>query len=84
MFTGKDKELFERAYASAIVPYYILLKEIYDEVFSGNEIRSVVMAGTRLKNFGWTKIDDTRMWKVGEIVRASRNSETDISPYKNI
>lgn len=84
MFAGKDKELFERAYASAVTHYYTLLREIYDEVSSGNEIKSVVMAGERLKKFGWTKIDGTRMWKVGEKVRASRDSEVDVSAYKNV
>ena len=83
MFTGKDKEIFEKAYSSAILPFYILLQEIYDEVSSGNEIHSVVMAGGRLKKYGWTKIDGTRMWKIGERVRALRGLKVDISTYKN-
>lgn len=77
IFSGYDKVLFERAYSSALLPYYILLQEIYDEVSSGNEICSVVMAGARLKKYGWTKIDGTRMWKVGEKVRELRVEESE-------
>lgn len=45
---------------------------MYDEVASGNEIRSVVMAGTRHSEFPMGKIDNTLTWKVGEAVRAKR------------
>jgi ketol-acid reductoisomerase len=41
-----------------------ILEEIYDEVASGNEIRSVIMHGNRLKEFPIGKIDGTATWKV--------------------
>ena len=40
--------MFERAYSAAYLPAREILVEIYDEVASGNEIRSVVAAGRRL------------------------------------
>lgn len=68
-----DREVFEEAYSCAYEPYRSLLSEIYDEVASGNEIRSVVMAGKRLDEFPMGKIDGTDMWScAGESVRASR------------
>lgn len=67
-----EKDTFTKAFHSAFYPYYILLREIYDEVSSGNEIRSVVMAGSRLKEYPMGKIDDTDMWKTGERVRWMR------------
>jgi len=51
-----------------------ILAEIYDEVSSGNEIRSVVLAGARLDEFPMSTIDGTRMWEVGREVRARRSS----------
>ncbi len=50
-----------------------MLAEIYDEVASGNEIRSVVLAGERLKTRPMGKIDGTETWKVGAGVRAKRD-----------
>lgn len=70
---GQTKKDFERAYCCAYKPFYILLNEIYEEVASGNEIKSVVMAGERLKRFPMGTIDGTRMWKIGEEVRESRS-----------
>ena len=46
---------------------------MYDEVASGNEIRSVFMAGGRHREFPMGKIDGTFTWKVGEQVRAKRD-----------
>jgi len=54
------------------------LYECYEDVASGSEIRSVVLAGRRfyekdgLPAFPMGKIDQTRMWKVGERVRSAR------------
>jgi ketol-acid reductoisomerase len=45
------------------------------KVASGNEIRSVVLHGSRLKEFPMGKIDNTITWKVGEKVRANRVEE---------
>lgn len=55
-----------------------ILYECYEDVATGSEIRSVVLAGRRfyekegLPAFPMGKIDQTRMWKVGERVRAVR------------
>lgn len=73
---GPDgKRQFESAYASTYPAAKELLSEIYDEVSSGNEIRSVVMAGERLKHRPMGKIDGTETWVVGERVRAERVEE---------
>lgn len=66
---------FESAYAATYPAAKELLEEIYDEVSSGNEIRSVVLAGERLKRHPMGKIDGTETWKVGEKVRAQRVEE---------
>jgi ketol-acid reductoisomerase len=75
VYEGLDaagKQEFERAYAAAYKPALEILSEIYDEVSSGNELRSVVLAGRRFARFPMGKIDGTEMWKVGEGVRAKR------------
>ncbi len=77
-----EKKTFQGIYAKAYGPFRELLLEIYDEVSSGNEIRSVELAGQRLKNHPMGKIDGTDMWKVGERVRAARNAGSErISPF---
>lgn len=68
----EDKETFEHIYSLCYDPAFEILLEIYEEVSSGNEIRSVIMAGERMKRFPFGKIDGTRMWQVGEKVRAKR------------
>jgi ketol-acid reductoisomerase len=76
-----DKETFRRAYSLAYHPAFDILLEIYDEVASGNEIKSVVMAHERHKRYPMTKVDGTEMWQVGEKVRARRGSfSTPIHP----
>jgi ketol-acid reductoisomerase len=69
---AEGKEIFERIYSHTYQPAFDILLEIYDEVSSGNEIRSVYMAGNRFDRFPMGKIDGTRMWQVGEEVRAKR------------
>ncbi|MBU0729517.1 MAG: ketol-acid reductoisomerase [Proteobacteria bacterium] len=69
---GEDKKIFEKIYSHTYGPAFDQLLEIYDEVASGNEIRSVYMAGQRFSRFPMGKIDGTRMWQVGEKVRAAR------------
>ncbi len=71
-FNDTSRDLFTRAYTAAYGPFVALIEEIYDEVWSGNEIRSVVMAGQRLDRFPMGKIDGTSMWQAGERVRAQR------------
>ncbi len=76
-----EKESFGRAYSAAYHPAYEVLWEIYDEVSSGNEIRSVVMANRRFGTYPMGKIDGTAMWAVGEGVRARRGSfQTPLNP----
>lgn len=81
----QEKLEFETAYSASFYPCMDILYECYEDVASGNEIRSVVMAGRRfyekdgLPAFPMGKIDKTRMWKVGEKVRAVR-SEGDLGP----
>jgi ketol-acid reductoisomerase len=59
--------------------------EIYEDVASGNEIRSVVQAGERFGRFPMGKIDGTHMWQVGQRVRASRKGgngkEVPLDPF---
>ncbi|XP_075476245.1 ketol-acid reductoisomerase, chloroplastic-like [Primulina tabacum] len=72
------KKDFECAYSASYYPCMDILYECYEDVASGSEIRSVVLAGRRfyekdgLPSFPMGKIDQTRMWKVGERVRAVR------------
>lgn len=73
---------FEEAYAASYPAAHEVLAEIYDEVSSGNEIRSVVMAGDRLKKTAMGKIDGTETWKTGEHVRAKRvEDEIPLHPF---
>ncbi|MFP4427519.1 MAG: ketol-acid reductoisomerase [Spirochaetaceae bacterium] len=71
----EEKRIFETAYSATYRPSLEIITEIYDEVASTNEIRSVVMATERLKEFPFDTIDDTRMWQVGKNVRAKRVEE---------
>jgi len=67
-----DRALFQRAYSAAYLPAREILVEIYDEVASGNEIRSVVAAGQRLREFPLGSVEGTEMWRVGREVREAR------------
>ncbi|XP_060209501.1 ketol-acid reductoisomerase, chloroplastic-like [Lycium barbarum] len=74
------KKEFATAYTASYYPCMEILYECYEDVATGSEIRSVVLAGRRfsekegLPAFPMGKIDQTRMWKVGEHVRATRPS----------
>ncbi|CAL5330993.1 unnamed protein product [Camellia sinensis] len=73
-----SKREFKVAYSASYYPSMHILYECYEDVASCSEIRSVVLAGRRfyekdgLPPFPMGKIDQTRMWKVGERVRAAR------------
>jgi len=54
-----------QAYSASYGPARDICEEIYDDVASGNEIKSVVQAGERFDKFPMGKIDQTYMWKVG-------------------
>jgi len=72
---AEDKKVFETAYSASYKPAKEILQEIYDEVSSGNEIRTVIMHGERLDKYPVGKIDGTDTWKVGEKVRANRDED---------
>ncbi|QIQ01034.1 ketol-acid reductoisomerase [Streptomyces liangshanensis] len=76
------KNVFAEAYAAAYPIGLELTSEIYDEVASGNEIRSVILAGQRLGRFPMGKIDQAAMWRVGQAVRADREGhEVPLNPF---
>jgi ketol-acid reductoisomerase len=80
-FSAADQLRFARMYTTAYPILYGLMVEIYEDVSSGNEVRSVVAAGRRLDKYPMGKIDATRMWQVGEKVRAKRaESEIPLHP----
>jgi ketol-acid reductoisomerase len=77
-----DKKIFQTAYSASYLPAKEVLQEIYDEVSSGNEIRTVIMHGDRLDRYPVGKIDGTDTWKVGEKVRESRDDDKiPINPF---
>jgi len=69
------REVFAQAYCAAYTPSKDILLEIYQEVASGNELRSVILAAGRHSRFPMGKIDGTPMWRAGETVRRSRADE---------
>ncbi len=78
----EGQKVFERIYSHAYGPAFEILLEIYEEVSSGNEIRSVYLAGNRFDRFPMGKIDGTSMWQVGEQVRAARSEAMpQINPF---
>ena len=64
-----EKAAFRRSYCAAYRPAREILEEIYDDVASGNEVRSVIQAANRFDRFPMGNIDTTDMWRVGEKVR---------------
>jgi len=78
----EGQKVFERIYSHAYGPAFEILLEIYEEVSSGNEIRSVYLAGNRFDRFPMGKIDGTSMWQVGEQGRAARSEAMpQINPF---
>ena len=71
--TETEKKKFEEVYAVVYHRAKEILQEIYDEVKSGNEIRSVILADDRLKKYSLGGIDDTNIWQVGKEVRKNRD-----------
>lgn len=68
-----QRQVFGQAYAAAYPVGLELTHEIYDEVASGNEIRSVILAGRRLDRFPMGKIDQAEMWLAGATARETRD-----------
>lgn len=54
----------QSVYSACYAPAKEIMQECYNEVRSGNEIRSVVMQGARLNDINTGKIDGTFTWKV--------------------
>jgi len=80
--SDEDKVVFKQAYSASYMPSKEILQEIYDEVSSGNEIRTVIMHGDRTDKFPVGKIDGTYTWQIGEEVRASRDeSKIPMNPF---
>jgi ketol-acid reductoisomerase len=67
-----ERAEFDRAYAAAYAASRPLMVEIYDEVASGNELRSVILAGRRLAEYPIPPIEGSRMWAVGAEARKER------------
>jgi ketol-acid reductoisomerase len=79
---GGERQEFDRAYAATYQAVKGLMVEIYEEVQSGNEIRSVVLAGHRLRDYPLGEIDGSHMWKVGADVRAQRSvRRSEVHPF---
>lgn len=53
----------QAVYSACYAPAKEIMQECYNEVRSGNEIRSVVMQGARLNEINTGKIDGTFTWK---------------------
>ncbi|MFO7180553.1 MAG: ketol-acid reductoisomerase [Pseudomonadota bacterium] len=68
------RAVFEAAYAATYPAAREIVEEVYDEVASGNEIRSVILAGERLKRRPMGTIDQTETWRVGAEVRKRRDT----------
>ena len=82
MLDSDEKQVFAEAYSVSYPVGLELIHEIYDEVRSGDEVRSVVLAGKRLARFPMGKIDQADMWRVGQKVRADRvPDEIPLDPF---
>jgi ketol-acid reductoisomerase len=71
----RGKMQFRHAYSATYRPAYALMTEVYEEVASGTEIRSIIMSSNRLAKHPMGKIEGSSMWQVGEKVRAARTDE---------
>ena len=70
--TPDGRRDFRRAYDVTYAAFKGLMAEVYDEVVSGNEIRSVVAAAARFDRFPMTKVEGSPMWQTGSTVRRRR------------
>lgn len=78
----EEKKTFAKAYCASYLPAYDILIECYEDVESGNEIKSVLQACKRHHKIPMGKIDTTRMWQVGKQVREVRDeSKIPINPF---
>ena len=70
----EERARFATLYNATYYPAFVLLHEIYEEVKSGNEIKSVAMRTARLGAFPMDIVGNSAMWQVGAEVRAARKS----------
>ena len=63
---------FRRSYDATYAAFKGVMAELYDEVVSGNEIRSVVMAAKRFRQYPMTNVEGSPMWTTGAVVRRRR------------
>jgi ketol-acid reductoisomerase len=70
--TADGRRDFRRAYDATYAAFRGLMEEIYDDVVSGNEIRSVVAAASRFDRYPMTKVEGSPMWQTGAAVRRQR------------
>jgi ketol-acid reductoisomerase len=74
---GDERRTFEHAYCATYAAFRPLIRELYDEVAGGNEVRSVCLAHRRLADEPMPSVDGSRMWRVGRGVR-ERRDELDV------
>ncbi len=73
---------FRRAYDATYASFKGVMAEIYDEVLSGNEVKSVVMAANRFAQYPMTTIEGSPMWTAGAAVRRHRGQiKTDVDGF---
>ncbi len=80
--TPEGRRDFRRAYDATYGAVKSVMAEIYDEVMSGNEIRSVVLAAARFGEYPMTTVDGSPMWTTGAAVRRKRGKvKTEIDGF---
>ena len=79
---GDGRREFRRAYDATYAAFKGVMAELYDEVVSGNEIRSVVMAASRFRDYPMTNVEGSPMWATGAGVRRRRGRhETELDGF---
>jgi ketol-acid reductoisomerase len=73
---------FRRSYDATYSAFKGVMAELYDEVMSGNEIRSVVMAAARFRDYPMTNVEGSPMWTTGAAVRRRRGrAKTELDAF---
>lgn len=71
---------FDAAYCSAYRAFVPLVRELYEDVRSGDEISSVLRATARLERYPMAPLEGTRMWSIGQEVRTRHDRTAQIEP----
>jgi ketol-acid reductoisomerase len=78
---GHERQTFDGAYEAGYLAFAPLVDELYGDVESGDELRSVVRASERLSRWPLAALEGSRMWSVGDLVRSTRGErEVRIDP----